>query len=632
MAFISSYFLSELKLTINMAKDERSDKDDNSVDNSRKLLFETNKVDTSIQVGSSLENARERRTNSSLYNLRRSHLSFTRGSWEASEYIDFDDLLPMLGQFGWFQKRLFLFMIPFCYITAFVYLGQIFMTLTPNDFHCFEPELELMTDKELRKQLSIPREKDGSYSQCRMYETNYSRIRYARNKTAMIDTSLPTMPCQHGYVFNTSEMPFVTATMEFGWVCKDDKYATYAQIIFFVGSIVGCLGYGYFADHCGRVAALVSSCSLAIIGSIGTALSQNFLAFAVFRFFVGASCDTCFTMVYILVLEYIGPKYRTLVANLSLLLFYSPFTMLMPWIALASRNWRTFSIMAGLPLCFAMLSYWVLPESARWLVSVGEIDKAMEILEELIQVNKKHLPPWILELFERCCLQFYKEEMHGQLPGNIVVILTLDRFGRRWCSFAFTMLSGLFSLVGACIVNATHMKNLALAGRLFANMCYNVGLQWAAEMLPTVVRAQGVSFIHTMGFVAMMMSPPVVYLSQLSFSLMLIVLGVLGILAGVLALFLPETLNHELPQTLSEGNVFGKNQRMWHAPCCGPGARRSARRNYLHQGSSLRTLSRDEFRSKRMLRRTSPPLISENTSMLTTRSVDEKEIRTYDYK
>ncbi|KAH8239088.1 hypothetical protein KR032_000498, partial [Drosophila birchii] len=572
--------------------------------------------------------------------------------------IDFDDLLPMLGQFGWFQWRLLLFMIPFCYITAFVYLGQIFMTLAPNDFHCFEPELELMTDKELRKQLSIPREQDGSYSQCRMYNTNYSRIRYARNQSAMIDTSLPTMPCRHGYVFNTSDMPFVTATMEFSWVCQDDKYATYAQIIFFVGSIVGSLGYGYFADHCGRVAALVSSCSLAIIGSIGTALSEGFIAFAIFRFLVGASCDTCFTMVYILgkkkggengfcmlvhhivipfpVMEYVGPKYRTLVANLSLLLFYSPFTMLMPWIALISRKWRTFSIMAGLPLWLAMLSYWVLPESARWLVSVGEVDKAMEILDELIRTNKKHVEPWVLKLFHRCCLQFYKEEMHGreftvfsifkyrrmacymvlmiviwmalsliydghvraasvldsnnvfvfftiacatELPGNIVVILTLDRFGRRWCSFAFTMLCGIFSLVGACTENVTHMRNLALTGRLFANMCYNVGLQWAAEILPTVVRAQGVSFIHTMGFVAMMMSPPVVYLSQVSFSLMLIILGALGIVAGLLALFLPETLNHQLPQTLSDGNTFGKNQRLWHAPCCGPGAKRTTRRN-----------------------------------------------------
>ncbi|KAH8296304.1 hypothetical protein KR054_004333, partial [Drosophila jambulina] len=571
--------------------------------------------------------------------------------------IDFDDLLPMLGQFGWFQLRLFLFMIPFCYITAFVYLGQIFMTLAPNDFHCFEPELELMTDEELRKQLSIPREQDGSYSQCRMYNTNYSRIRSARNKSALIDTSLPTMPCRHGYVFNKSEMPFLTATMDFEWVCEDDKYATYAQIIFFVGSIVGSLGYGYFADHCGRVAALVSSCSLAILGSIGTALSKGFAAFAVFRFFVGASCDTCFTMVYILgkkvgdqesyihghhsasfpVLEYVGPKYRTLVANLSLLLFYSPCTMLMPWIALASSNWRRFSILAGLPLWLAMFSYCVLPESARWLVSVGDVDKAMEILEELMRTNKKNVQSWVLDLFRRCCLQFYKEEVYGreftvlsifkyrrmacymllmiaiwmamslvydghvraasvldsrnvfvfftiacatELPGNLVVILTLDRFGRRWCSFAFTMLSGICSLAGARMENAIHMRNLALAGRFFANMCYNVGLQWAAEILPTVVRAQGVSFIHTMGFVAMMMSPPVVYLSQVSFSLMLIILGALGILAGVLALFLPETLNHELPKTLSDGNVFGKNQRMWHTPCCGPGARRSRRRNF----------------------------------------------------
>lgn len=49
-------------------------------------------------------------------------------------------------------------------------------------------------------------------------------------------------------------------------------------------------------------------------------------------------------------MEYVGPKYRTLVANLSLLLFYTPFTMLMPWIALASGTWRTFAIMASLPL------------------------------------------------------------------------------------------------------------------------------------------------------------------------------------------------------------------------------------------------------------------------------------------
>ncbi|KAH8364139.1 hypothetical protein KR084_002957, partial [Drosophila pseudotakahashii] len=546
--------------------------------------------------------------------------------------IDFDDLLPLIGQFGRYQWMLFLFMIPFCFITAFVYLGQIFMSLTPHKYYCLVPELDNTPSVELRKQLSIPREKDGSYSRCRMYDTNYTRIHFAEDQSVYINTSLPTMPCQKGYVFEQDGRPFESATMEFGWLCENDKYSTYAQVIFFLGSILGGLFYGHFADHCGRVAALVSSCFLALVGSLATSMSTNFFSFAVSRFIIGTSYDTCFTMVYILVLEYVGPKYRTLVANLSLALFYSPFTMLMPWIALAAGNWRRFSAMASFPIILSMFSFCVLPESARWLVSVGEIEKAMEILKRMIVVNKKYVSQQILAIFETSCTQFYKEELYGrdftvfsifkrrrlarymilliliwmamslvydghvraasvldtedifvfftiacatELPGNILVILTLDRCGRRWCSFVYTSLSGVFSLVGAWLQNPMHMRVSALAGRFFANMCYNIGLQWAAEILPTVVRAQGVAFIHTMGFVAMLMSPPVVYLAQVSFSLMLIVLGSLGIFGGLLALFLPETLNHDLPQTLSDGAEFGRKQRIWHMPCCGPGSKKS---------------------------------------------------------
>jgi len=63
---------------------------------------------------------------------------------------------------------------------------------------------------------------------------------------------------------------------------------------------LGGLAYGHFADHCGRVAALVSSCFLALVGSLATSMSTDFFTFAISRFLVGASYDTCFTMVYIL--------------------------------------------------------------------------------------------------------------------------------------------------------------------------------------------------------------------------------------------------------------------------------------------------------------------------------------------
>ncbi|XP_017048437.1 carcinine transporter isoform X2 [Drosophila ficusphila] len=293
----------------------------------------------------------------------KSDTSLPRREWETEDYIDFDDLLPMIGEFGWFQLILFLFMIPFCFITAFVYLGQIFLTLTPHDYYCFVPELAIIQNEELRKELSLPMETDGSFSRCRMYDTNYTKIHFSDDPTAYVNYSLPTMPCNRGYVFDKAD--YESATMEFGWLCEDDMYSTYAQMIFFVGSILGCVAYGYFADHCGRVSALVSSCFLALVGSLATSFSDSFFAFAVSRFLVGASYDTCFTMVYILVLEYVGPKYRTLVANLSLALFYSPFTMVMPWIARAAGNWRRFSSFSSLPIILSMFSFCVLPESAR---------------------------------------------------------------------------------------------------------------------------------------------------------------------------------------------------------------------------------------------------------------------------
>ncbi|XP_002083782.2 beta-alanine transporter isoform X1 [Drosophila simulans] len=710
LRFISQIF--NFSLCFNMADDEkgnastedddkpkkREQRDQGQQSKLKKIKYyiEPDKVDIGIQAGDSLEKVKvtyvepddEESSHGFFWGKKRSETSLPRRSWETDDYIDFDDLLPMIGQFGRFQIRLFLFMIPFCFITAFVYLGQIFMCLTPTKYYCYVPEL-LHTPVELRKDLSIPKEKDGSYSRCRMYNTNYTKIHFAENPRAYINTSLPTIPCKKGYVFEHEGRAFESATMEFGWLCDDDKYATYAQIIFFLGSILGGLGYGHFADHCGRVAAVVSSCFLALLGSLATSMSTDFFSFAISRFLVGASYDTCFTMVYILVLEYVGPKYRTLVANLSLALFYSPFTMVMPWIALSAGNWRRFSSFASLPIVLAMFSFCLLPESARWLVSVGEIDKAMEILKNVIEVNKKHVSKEILDLFEASCTQFYKEELDGrdftvlsifkrkrmarymilmifiwmsislvydghvraasvldseniflfftiacatELPGNILVILTLDRAGRRWCSFFYTSLSGVFSLLGASFQNRANMRMSALAGRFFSNICYNIGLQWAAEILPTVVRAQGVAFIHTMGFVAMLMSPPVVYLSKKSLSSTLIVLGALGIFGGLLALFLPETLNHELPETLSDGAQFGKNQRIWHMPCCGPGSRKSHPRHNWHQGSSLRTLSKDEFRSSKMHRKTKYRFESHpSPSSSDYKGTEEKEIRTYKY-
>jgi len=59
--------------------------------------------------------------------------------------MDFDDLLPHVGEFGTYQRILFVLMIPFAFFVAWVYFSQIFITLVPEQHWCRVPELENLT-------------------------------------------------------------------------------------------------------------------------------------------------------------------------------------------------------------------------------------------------------------------------------------------------------------------------------------------------------------------------------------------------------------------------------------------------------------------------------------------------------
>lgn len=65
-----------------------------------------------------------------------------------SSKMDFDDILPLIGEFGKYQKILFLYMIPFEFFLVFVYFTQIFLTLTPEEYWCNVPELDNLTTTE----------------------------------------------------------------------------------------------------------------------------------------------------------------------------------------------------------------------------------------------------------------------------------------------------------------------------------------------------------------------------------------------------------------------------------------------------------------------------------------------------
>ncbi|XP_076483406.1 carcinine transporter-like [Bombus vancouverensis nearcticus] len=333
-----------------------------------------------------------------------------------------------------------------------------------------------------------------SFSRCNMYNVNYTDILESGIREA--DPSWPIKPCQYGWTFNHTMIPYKSIAVELEWVCDHAFLGSAAQSAFFVGSILGGLIFGYIADHCGRIPALVACNAVGSIASVGTAFCNSFWSFCLARLVVGTSFDNCFNVLFI-----IGESSR----KLNLL------KLLMVWVF----------------------------DGHVW--------------------NMKLLDPDVFTSFSLASLT--------ELPAAVLLALFLDRWGRRWMGFASMFLCGIFSFVAIATPSGSTTVAMAIIARLGVNIAANIGFQYAAEMLPTVVRAQGVSLIHIIGYIAHILGPYIIYLADIDPSLPLVALGLLSFGHAFLTLGLSETLNQELPETLQEGNDFGKEQSFWWVPC-----------------------------------------------------------------
>lgn len=95
---------------------------------------------------------------------------------------------------------------------------------------------------------------------------------------------------------------------------------------------------------------------------------------------------------------------------MSIAIFFTIAACILPWIALYLKNWQLLTLVTSAPLCLALFTPWVVPESARWLVSQGKIEKAMKILRKFEKINKTEVKPEIYDQFEWSCAQLQKEE------------------------------------------------------------------------------------------------------------------------------------------------------------------------------------------------------------------------------
>lgn len=82
---------------------------------------------------------------------------------------------------------------------------------------------------------------------------------------------------------------------------------------------------------------------------------------------------------------------------------------------------------------------------------------------------------------------------------------------------------------------------------------------FAGELYPTQVRGVGIGTSSYIGGIGMIVIPFITYLGKDNLRMPLVIMGFVAVFGGITGLRLPETLHYKLPQTLEEGEEFGKD-------------------------------------------------------------------------
>ncbi|XP_011637408.1 organic cation transporter 1-like [Pogonomyrmex barbatus] len=155
-----------------------------------------------------------------------------------------------------------------------------------------------------------------------------------------------------------------------------------------------------------------------------------------------------------------------------------------------------------------------------------------------------------------------------EIPSYFLTWYAMDRLGRRWVLCVTMMLGGL-ACVSCMFVPEDAVwvtVSLAMIGKFGIAASFAVFYVFVGELLPTVLRSQAMGIASFIAGIGLLTFPYIVHLAVYSRVLPLIVMGSLSVAGALTSVFLPETLNIHLPQTIEEGELFGADFKLWSCP------------------------------------------------------------------
>ncbi|XP_064463260.1 organic cation transporter protein-like isoform X2 [Ornithodoros turicata] len=509
------------------------------------------------------------------------------------------DLTDIIGKYGPFQRTTFVFAAAISIFGA--YQTFILIVVAPDmDHWCArtEPYKDMPVQK--WKAMAVPAVTADRYSRCEMWDLD-KRDNKTRTKCVSWEY----------------DNDFYGSTIVERWnlVCSDQWLVSLTQSVFMAGCMTSIIIFGQLADRIGRRTVICIALTILLVAGFAALLAKSFLMFVIIRYFISFGGSGVGSTSFILMMEVIGPSLRSPL-GLAYEFGWAIGYLLLAIVAYFARDWFYIHLVAVIGPTVLGVAYWILPESPRWLLASGKLDKAKNVimqavkrnaldnveaekkLEELLTEFKKGPQDvcegkatfidlvrkpvlrkrtlilcgcWYVASFTYFATSLSTSDLAGdpflnfavagavEFPAYAFSILAVQKTGRRKSQSLSMILAG-----AACGLSIPFTGDLswlktsfAMLGKFLITASFGILYVYTAEIYPTLVRNVGVGTCSIVSLTAAIVAP---FLRELGTatnkSVPYGLCCALCIFSGLSALYLPETTGVQLTDTLEEGETF----------------------------------------------------------------------------
>ncbi|CAK6952433.1 organic cation/carnitine transporter 2-like [Scomber scombrus] len=519
---------------------------------------------------------------------------------QGEKSTDFDEITCFLGDYGLFQILIIVLLslsaIPCGYMGVLV----VFVADTP-EHHCKAP----INSSRNGTDVEAPFHERSSWigpDSCSRY------ILDTGNWTAGLRND--TEKCLDGWVFST-EIYTSTIVSE----SETEIGTTYSNLY----PHVYCYFHVFMSYRIGRKPVFFVTMALQTVTALIQATSVNWAMFCVLNCFRGLGQISNYLPSLILGSEMLSQSSRLSYTLLGHCLGFGIGYALIPLFAYFIRDWRMLLVATAVPGFLFIPTWWLIPESPRWLLQKGRVEEAELVIRRAAKRNRVPAPEVLfrsgecLEIMQNkggnertytyvdlirtpnmrnitvlgvfiwmsVAMVFYGLSLNtSNLNGNVYLNcfisaaidmaayvaswLLVNRAPRPTLLFTTLMFCGIMLLIIKLVPEDMQVmiQVLALVGKIGVSAAYCLIYVFFTELMPTVVRNMGLGVTSTAARISTIICPYMIYIGVYNKVLPYIIFGTISIMAAVMSMLLPDTRNHKLLDLISQAKPI--------RGCCSP--------------------------------------------------------------